>query len=233
MEIALAQLQPIKGDISFNTENHLSLIRRAVDEAKPDAIFFPELSLTGYEPSLAHQLRIEVEDSRLQVFQEYSDKYQLAIVVGAPTTLGADTQISSIIFQPNSERIKYAKQFLHEDEKPYFIEGEKQEIIEVQGFKIAPAICYESLQAQHLDYALQQGAEVYVASVAHQKGVEKAYAYFSSAAKKHSITIFMVNCIGPCDSFTAAGQSAVWGKTGALQANMMRDTEGFLVYEMY
>jgi predicted amidohydrolase len=54
MKIAVAQTRPIKGDISTNIKTHKKLIDLAISY-KVDTIFFPELSITGYEPELAKE----------------------------------------------------------------------------------------------------------------------------------------------------------------------------------
>ena len=51
MKISIAQTRPIKGDIPANIEAHKRFINLAVSNGA-DAIFFPELSITGYEPEL-------------------------------------------------------------------------------------------------------------------------------------------------------------------------------------
>ena len=84
MKIAIAQTRPVKGDIEANISGHKKLISVAIGEGA-DAIFFPELSLTGYEPGLANQLAIDADDSRLNVFQDISDKNNITICVGMPT----------------------------------------------------------------------------------------------------------------------------------------------------
>ena len=61
MKIAVAQARPVKGDIQANISNHLKLIEQASLEGA-DAVFFPELSLTGYEPTLAKELAGNQDD---------------------------------------------------------------------------------------------------------------------------------------------------------------------------
>ena len=46
MKIALAQINPIVGDIEGNTNKIISIIRKT----KADIVVFPELSVTGYSP---------------------------------------------------------------------------------------------------------------------------------------------------------------------------------------
>lgn len=67
MKICVAQTRPIKGNISANIESHTKIILLA-SKLKSNAIFFPELSLTGYEPELAFELATDQYDKRLDDF---------------------------------------------------------------------------------------------------------------------------------------------------------------------
>jgi predicted amidohydrolase len=84
MKISVAQTNSVKGDIDANIKKHLDLIKLAVSY-RSDAIFFSELSLTGYEPELAEVLASSKEDARLDVFQEMSNSHALTIGLGLPT----------------------------------------------------------------------------------------------------------------------------------------------------
>lgn len=232
MKIALAQIKLFKGNITKNIALHQAAIASAVAQ-KADAIFFPELSLTGYEPTLTNELKIELTDERLLAFQEISDTKNIIIGIGAPLNFEKGVQIAMLIFQPNRSVLAYAKQFLHEDELPYFISGDKQVFIENGDWKIAPAICYESLQTAHLDHVLAKKATIYLASVAKpQRGIDKANPYFSKMAKEKRITILMVNSVGFCDNFESAGQSAIWNVNGELQGQLSETEVGILIYDV-
>lgn len=232
MKIALAQLKSAKGDINENINRHLKLIEKSI-ENEVNAIFFPELSLTGYEPILAKSLAIHSSDKKLNIFQEVSNSNNITICVGIPTLSKHSILISMIIFQAQKPRQTYSKQILHSDEFPYFIEGKKQVIISNDSINIAPAICYESLQVLHIDYAIKQGANIYVSSVAKsQVGIEKAYSHYSEMSKKYSIPILMSNSIGFCDNFISAGQSAIWSKTGELLTKLDNKIESVIVYDV-
>ena len=63
MIIAVTQIKPVKGDIESNIDNHIKLIDLAVSNGA-GAIFFPELSITGYEPELAKELSTDKDDKR-------------------------------------------------------------------------------------------------------------------------------------------------------------------------
>lgn len=144
MKISVAQIRPTRGDITENILTHKKMIGTAVVH-QTDAIFFPELSLTGYEPQLAKELARSPEDKIFEEFQKISNDNSITIGVGLPIRANSGIHISMLIFQPNTLRQTYAKQQLHSDEFPYFIGGNRQIILTINDKKIAPAICYESL----------------------------------------------------------------------------------------
>ncbi|MEB2778711.1 carbon-nitrogen hydrolase family protein [Algoriphagus sp. D3-2-R+10] len=232
MKICVAQTKSEKGNIKSNIENHLGWIELAVCE-KSDLIIFPELSLTGYEPELAKELATDQNDSRFDKFQKISDSNKITIGIGLPTKLDSGIFISMVIFEPNRERKIYSKQKLHLDELPYFIQGNGQIILTIKSKKVAPAICYESLQSEHSEKANRLGAEIYLASVAKsQNGIEKAFTHYPKIAKKFSMPVLMSNSVGFCDNFLSVGQSAVWNNKGELLEKLESDKEGLLIFEM-
>lgn len=122
MKICVAQIKPISGAIDKNIAEHTKWINCAAQNGA-DAVFFPELSLTGYEPELARELATTQDDERLDSFQEISDTMKITIGVGLPTTGADGIWISMVIFQPGRARQTYSKQYLHSDELAYFVEG--------------------------------------------------------------------------------------------------------------
>lgn len=232
MIICLAQIASFKGDIQKNIEKHIIYVKEAI-ENRANLICFPELSITGYEPELAESLATTTDDKRFDIFQELADSGEITICIGVPTISVEGMCISMFIFQPNRSRQTNSKQYLHSDEKPYFVEGTKQIIIEIEGVRIAPAICYESLISEHFDKANEMGCDVYLASVAKPKNnVERANKYFSELSKNKNISILMVNSIGYSDNFLAIGGSAAWKSTGKLIEKLDDKSENLLIFEV-
>lgn len=231
MKICIAQTEPIKGNVLANIEAHKQFIEFALT-LNAEAIFFPELSLTGYEPELAIKLATNQNDYRLDIFKEISDKKKIIIGVGLPTATESSTRISMIIFEPNKPRQTYSKQQLHSDELSYFENGVNQVLIKTNNKNIALAICYESLQPKHAENAFELGADIYLASVAKPaKGVKNAFNHYSKIAKQYAMPVLMTNSIGFCDNFLSAGRSAVWTKDGELVGQLDDKTEGILIYD--
>ncbi|MEL6381189.1 MAG: carbon-nitrogen hydrolase family protein [Cyanobacteria bacterium J06626_18] len=232
MKLGAAQLRPVAGDIAANTTKHLQLIELAITQ-NADLVYFPELSLTGYEPRLAKALAIASTDSYLDVFQQYSDTHNIIIGVGLPIAVGAQVQIGMVWFAPNAPRRSYGKQQLHADELPFFVPGNQQLVLTLDNRRLTPAICYESLQVNHADNAAQLRTDVYLASVAKPAGgLAKAMRHYPAIARKHSLYVILSNCVGPNDDFVSVGQSAVWNDQGELLTQLDSESEGVVMVDM-
>lgn len=231
MKICIAQVKPVTGDIRQNIDIHKKCIDLAISFGA-NAIFFPELSLTGYEPTLAKKLAINLDDKRLTVFQKVSDANHVTIGVGAPTKHRNGICISMVIFQPNLKRRLYSKQYLHKDEETYFVSGNKSPILTVEDQKIAIAICYEISVPAHCKTTYESGANIYLASVAKfAPGIDEAIDRLSQVADKYSMTVLMANCVGMADGQECAGKSSVWNDRGMLLAQLKDSNEGLLILD--
>ncbi len=231
MKICAAQNRPIPGDVPRNIEIHKKMIERAVLMGA-GMIIFPELSLTGYEPTLAEALATHLEDPRFDNFQQLSDAGQIAVGAGMPVRDGGGICISLLLFQPHQPRQQYAKQYLHPDEEPYFVRGEPAAGILGNAPKTALAICYELSVPEHAERAYRNGAGLYAASVAKSaEGVAKASAQLADIARIYAMPVLLANCLGPCDGFVGAGRTAAWDNNGQLLAQLNDTDEGLLFFD--
>lgn len=231
MKIAVAQTRSEKGDITKNIEKHLRFTTFAIENGAA-LIVFPELSLTSYEPELAEALATTASDERLDVLQQASNVNGIIICAGLPTRHEEGNRISMVIFSPNEPRQVYSKQMLHSDELPYFTHGQGQLALNIGNSRIAPAICYESLQPEHATTVAKEGITVYMASVAKSaNGVAKAFAHYPQIAKLHNMAVVMSNSIGPSDNFVGSGQSSAWTADGTLAGQLDADSEGILLFD--
>jgi predicted amidohydrolase len=231
MRLCAAQIQPTAGDITANLSLHRAAIERAL-ALGAELIVFPELSLTGYEPTLAADLAMTADDSRLGPFQALAEERGPTIAVGLPLQAESGVEIGQVWFQPGAPRLTYSKMLLHVDELPYFRSGTRQVLLRQSGHVLAPAICYESLQPEHAEAAAGAWADVYLASVAKSVGgVDRAFVHYPAIARQHGMAVLMANSIGPCDNFVAAGRSAIWSPRGQLVAQLDADAQGVLVFD--
>lgn len=231
MKICLAQTRPVKGDVQSNIERHKIMIDLAVSDGA-EMIIFPELSITGYEPELAKELATTENDDRFDDFQKISDANQITIGIGAPLKQNAGISISMIFFQPQLARTVYSKKYLHADEEAFFVSVQSSIGLIGGEARIAPAICYELMVPEHSAAASENGAKIYLTSVANTaQGVERATASLSAIAEKYAMTALMANCVGRCDNFVSAGSSAVWNDKGLLVGQLNDTSEGILTFD--
>jgi predicted amidohydrolase len=231
MKICAAQTRPIKGDIRGNIANHKKLIDRAVADGA-GLIIFPELSLTGYEPTLAKELAVEQGDPRFDDFQAMSDADGITIGVGVPMKNEKGVCISMLLFQPHKARRAYSKSYLHPDEEAFFVRGRSSPHLRVKRTNVALAICYEISVPQHLESALKSGPGIYVASVAKfVTGITKAMERLSQVAGDWAMPVLMANCVGFSDGSPCAGKTSVWDNRGSLIGQLNDADEGVLIFD--
>jgi predicted amidohydrolase len=230
MKLALAQTKAVTGNISANVIAHEQFIRASIVKGA-DAIFFSELSLTGYEPALAETLAIAPTDARLKLFQELSNRHTITIAVGAPLKTQTGIIISLLFFQPGQSVLVYGKQYLHPDEEPWFVPGTNLPPITIKECNVGLAICYELSVEEHFNTMKSTKPDVYVASVAKfTTGIEPSYRRLATIASTGVYTFF-VNAIGTADNGICAGGSAVWNKKGELLAKLDDVHEGLLIFD--
>jgi predicted amidohydrolase len=231
MRICLAQTKPVKADVKANIAFHLRLIDLAIDN-RAESIIFPELSITGYEPALANEFATKINDTRFNIFQTISDARNITIGIGVPLRIEQGITISLLLFQPNQARVAYSKQYLHPDEAPYFTRGQNTAGLIGKKADTALAICYELSVPEHAANAFQNGARIYIASVAKSgQGMGNATERLSQIAKEYAMTVLIANCIGLCDGMVCAGQSSAWNNRGELLGQLDDSRQGILLID--
>lgn len=224
--IGIAQISVVKGDFDKNLETHCRLIREAV-KCKVKILLFPELSLTGYEPSLAKELAIDEKDPRLQRLQILADQYDITILVGAPKkTYSNKPCIGLFIISPKMEIVCYNKIHLHENENLSFIAGTQPfYIINTQnGIQIGLAICADTNIEEHIIKAKQNGATCYLASMLISfNGYATDSVQLRNYAIKYGMLVAMANYSGETGEWACAGKSIIWDKYGNIIAKANDD----------
>ena len=232
MILAAAQFRSQAGDVAFNIDRHLKFAHEAKGN-DADIIVFPELSLSGYEPTLAADLGTTASDKRFETLRAHAQSLAMTICAGMPLRTVGKPEIGMVVWHPNGHFDTYAKQILHEDELPFFSSGTRELTISIAEQRLVPAICYESLQPRHAEAARAGGASVYFASVAKpEDGMRRALAHYPVVAKQHGMAVIVANAVGPSDNFISVGQSAVWNSTGECLGKCNETDEALLIADM-
>lgn len=231
MKIGVVQIASLLGDIDGNITRHEQVVRLA-SAHQIELVVFPELSLTQYDAPYAENVAIAADDPRLARLQALADELDIRICAGIPLKSEGGNTITMLIFQPNKPLDLYSKHYLHADELPFFVPGPTRSPISPIAADTAFGICYEITVPQHAQAAHDNGASIYIASVAKTpSGVERAHERLATISHDYSMTVFLSNCVGPCDGSIGGGKSAVWNAQGEVIAQMDDTQEGFIAYD--
>lgn len=229
--IAAAQSAAIPGDLDENVRRHAAFIR-AAREHQVSVVVFPELSLTGYEPTLAAEVAIDSYDAALRSLQELSDRLDITIVAGCPIRSSEDKPyLGALVFRAGQPLVDYRKRFLDSDEEPsFFIPGDRTVVCESHGQRIGIAICADIHNPRHPADAMAESATVYAAGVAMTpSGIAAAESRMSAYAKQYGVPAVMANYAATTGGYDIAGRSAIWNECGEIVAQAESDGEMLVI----
>jgi predicted amidohydrolase len=228
--------------VEANVEQHLALIRTAAAEA-PNAIVFPELSLTGYELEQSAALAFEIDDTRLSPLREAAKDCKVTLVVGAPIQLGEHLFNGAFILSPAGETLVHCKRFLGTfseearvdghlppPEPSVFEPGDQAAVFPLPEGLAAVAICAEANRPEHAMDAASRAAKFYLAgSFVIPSEYLSATQNLSQRARDHQMLVAFANFGGASGGMRSAGGSAIWAPGGDLLCRLPDRDSGALV----
>ena len=227
--IAAAQSASVPGDIARNVAHHLRFGSVAAEHGV-QLLVFPELSLTGYELSLARTNVVRPDSPDLAPLRILAESARITIVVGAPMRGEHGVlHIGALALRPDGPVATYTKEYVHQSEGVVFTSGPGGPTLLVEQAKVALAICADASHPQHAARAAARGASVYAAGV---MITEDAYArktdLLRSYASEHRMAVLMANYSGVSGGEISAGKSSIWCEDGG-QVAASPDNEEELV----
>lgn len=219
--IAAVQVASVRGDIDANVATHAAAMVAASHHGV-SALVFPELSLTGYEPTLAAELAITSADRRLEPLRALALQHQIHAIVGAPLktrikTRTAKPALGAILIQADGTARTYRKMHLGSGEISFFEPGDMPLVSTILGHRIGIAICGDSSQSTHPETYVSAGADIYAAGVflnAEWYGTDVPR--LAGYAERYTILTVMANHAASVGSYASVGKSAIWTPDGAL-----------------
>jgi predicted amidohydrolase len=217
--IAAAQAGSLKGDIAGNVQRHVELAAIAGKQGA-GVVVFPELSLSGYELTIAAEVAIDAADSRLEPLKQFCDEANMVVMAGCPLRSGeARPYIGMLIWQPGRAVTVYRKRFVHSSEEPYFVAADDTVVFEVGGVTIGAAICADISNPQHAADAARAGAKIYAAGVAKTPDdMARAEASMAAYARAYGMLAVLANHATATGGNETGGRSAIWNETGQVIA---------------
>ncbi len=227
LHIALAQVNPIVGDIPYN----LGKIRKTRDEApdSTDLIVFPEMVVCGYPP----------EDLVLKPF--FMDEVQRAVDALAKESKGKNAALIVPAPWKDGEEIYNALHFIHDgsilatrtkrhlpnygvfDEQRRFKPGPLPEPVTFKDIKLGLMICEDMWYPDAANYLKQQGAEILIipnASPFDSKKHDIRLHLAQARTDQTGLPLIYVNQIGGQDELIFDGGSFALDHAGTLTTRM-------------
>lgn len=227
--VAAAQIASARGDVSANIETHARAIRAAAQHGVR-VLMFPELSLTGYEPTLAAELAFTPEDPRLAPLAQLARDHHLTFIAGAPLAAAPRPRLGAILFSDTGEVSHYAKMHLHAGEEKHFSPGDTPLVLQREPHKIGLAICADITDASHPRACAALGADIYAAGVCiSYRGYDADATLLQGHALRHGMLALMANYNRPSGGCDAAGKSAVWSPHGRRLAWADRSADALVI----
>ena len=216
LEIALAQLNPVVGDVAGNAEKALQAAIRARDKFSAHLIVFPELFLSGYPPEdlLFHKgMRLRLESAIKRLCEEIEG---IAILIGFPEYHDDDLFNAAVLINDGKVIAEYRKWLLPNyrvfDEMRYFTSGDRASVVELRGFRIGLTICEDIWQPEPANASRVAGAELLIAinGSPYQVGSQSRREEVAAArVRENNLPMVYVNMVGGQDELVFDGGSFV------------------------
>ena len=222
----------MSGDVTANIARTVELTNIAADRGAK-LVVFPEKFLSGYEPDLIAgdpaKYAFDEHDARLEPIRQVCREREIAVIVGAATRGigGVDgLHISSLIFNRSGELIEsYHKQHLYSGETKIYRPGTQGCMLEIDGWRLALGVCYDSGFPEHARNAAVNGAHAYLVSALFsvKTGYHQSRIWFPARAFDNTLYVLLSNHVGTTGGWETCGASAIWGPYGDVVSEASRD----------
>jgi NAD+ synthase (glutamine-hydrolysing) len=239
LRIALAQVNPVVGDVAANAD----LVRRGIArarEADAQLVVFPELVLTGYPPEdllLKGYFIDAVERALSDLAAEARD---IVALIGFAERGGGGLHNSAAVLADGARAGAYRKMLLPNygvfDERRYFEPGEGPGLIELGGVRVGLTIC-EDIWFPGPPASLEAiaGASLIVnlsASPYHRGKPAEREEMVQGRARETDCAFALCNAVGGQDELVFDGCSVVIGAGGETVARAAQFEEELLVADL-
>jgi NAD+ synthase (glutamine-hydrolysing) len=223
MRIAIAQLNPVVGDVEANVTHMLEMCRRAHDTLRADLVVFPELALCGYPPEdlLFHGgFRRDVNEALARLAASLNG---MSVLVGYPEYAGGEIHNSAVLLRPDAAPVIYRKQNLPNygvfDEKRYFQPGLEPRVVEMCGVKLGLTICEDLWDSGVVRATAAAGAELIITvngSPYDTGKLARREAVLRERNAETGLPMVYVNLVGGQDELIFDGGSMALSREGEL-----------------
>ncbi|MCI5218831.1 MAG: hypothetical protein D3914_06490, partial [Candidatus Electrothrix sp. LOE2] len=249
MKTALAQINPIIGDFTYNRDQIAERIRQA-EQAGCDLIIFPELTLCGYPPQdlLERPAFLRTHDKVLE--ELVRSVGEIGVILGVPEQRqgrGKPLYNSALLIQQGRVIHRVRKQLLPAydvfDESRYFEPGPPSLPFSFHGLRIGLTVCEDIWPSRYpVDpvASLMRGHDVHngldlliniSASPYHHGKLAERNRLLTSLCRENNLPLLYVNQVGGQDSLIFDGHSMALNSQGELCAGASGFQEEMIVVD--
>ena len=256
MNIALAQINPTVGDFTGNLEKIVAVARRAAGQGARLAVF-SELAICGYppadfleKPSFLARCRRAVDE-----LAAATEQLPTAVVAGvalpAPPDAGKPAVNAAVLLDRGKVLLEQHKRLLPFydvfDEQRYFLPSSRQQIVELDGLRLAISICEDAWNDKNfwprrlysfdpLEELVRQNPAIHInlssSPFWHSKRKVR-HQMLASIARRDRIPIIMCNQVGGNDSLIFDGSSIAFNAHGELIAQAKSFEEDLVMIDPF
>ena len=238
MRFALAQINPLVGDLVGNSEKIRKFCMKS-RELNPDLIIFSELSLVGYPPRdllIKSDFLLDVQKEIDKLVEYTKTLGKTAILFGAPVEKqvgGVNKLFNCAILAQGGEILFEKKKSLLPtydvfDEVRYFEASSENDVFEICGEKLGITVCEDAWGQCQNEYGICYGTDpvkelcdkgasiiINLSASPFQIGKDEIrYNIFSSHCKKYSVPFVFLNQVGGNDELIFDGNSMILDSKG-------------------
>lgn len=222
LTVAAVQYESSQGGIAANIDGHVQALEDADGHGARIAVF-PELSLIGYDLSQLDDdaCWLTNPSSQLAEVQAACEDMGIIAALGAAVREPDGTpRLASVLIRPGTIPLIAPKTHVHGAEQHYFEPGSGPTLVEVDGWNIALAVCFDVAKPSHAAEAAASGADVYAASAVYVVGEERRLdLHFGARAMDSRFFALLANAAGRTSLGPSCGGSGVWGPDGHRMAH--------------
>jgi NAD+ synthase (glutamine-hydrolysing) len=238
MLVALAQIDPVVGDLDGNR----ALILARIEEARAagaDLVVLPELAVTGYPPEDLLLRPGFVRAARVSLEQIAAETNGIVALVGTPLSDGELYNACAICADgavAGWAKKRHLPNYGVFDEKRYFASGSELALFDVADTKVGVTICEDMwIPGPPTTELAAAGAELIVnlsASPFHVGRAQEREAIFTARARESGVRVALCNTVGGQDELVFDGHSLFIESDGTVLARAPGFEKALLVVDL-
>jgi NAD+ synthase (glutamine-hydrolysing) len=240
LRLALAQINPIVGDLTGNSAKIIEQIRKA-KRRKADIAVFPELAMTGYPPEDL-VLKPQFVSDNIAEIRKLSGRVRGIIAIIGFVDRGVDEDIYNAAAVVSNGKIVdiYQKIFLPNygvfDEFRYFRPGKRFPVYRFRGIQFGINIC-EDIWHREGPACTQAGAGaeliININASPYERGKpETRECILAERSKENGVIIAYLNTVGGQDELVFDGMSMVYDHQGHMIARGRQFEEDMMIIDL-